>query len=67
MTRAVWCCHACRPQTCQPCSMMMRNVASQSYTWDQFCADPASFVDECLADPACSKCASVPCWLGADV
>ncbi|KAI7843963.1 hypothetical protein COHA_002501 [Chlorella ohadii] len=35
--------------------MMMRNVASQSYGWDQFCADPASFVDECLADPACSK------------
>ena len=39
-----------------PCSMMMRNVASQSYGWDHFCADPASFVDECLADPACSKC-----------
>ncbi|PRW56277.1 hypothetical protein C2E21_5166 [Chlorella sorokiniana] len=35
--------------------MMMRNVASQSYGWDQFCADPASFVDECMADPACSK------------
>lgn len=42
--------------------MMMRNVASQSYGWDQFCADPASFVDECLADPACSKCVALE-WL----
>ena len=24
-----------------------------AYDWDAFCADPAGFVDECLADPRC--------------
>ena len=39
----------------------MRNIVSpaihESYGWNQFCADPASFVDRCLADRGCSKCA----------
>ena len=26
-----------------------------AYSWDNFCADPAGFADECLADPVCRK------------
>lgn len=36
----------------------MRNLTParvKQYGWDQFCADPAGFVDTCLADDWCKK------------
>lgn len=39
--------------------MMMRNVQPrEGYGWDQFCADPAAFADQCLADAGCSRFAA---------
>lgn len=40
------------------CSMMMRNLSpegSLGYGWNEFCADPAGFVDVCMKDRRCSK------------